>query len=138
MMRRLLTIAMSTVSSSAIGQVALEPDVWIDQWSSQNKVYVTSQLRKAAPEVRGFSTNFGTLMSSWIVRFPTIRIVVQPSPPRDYRISINDEDCPPTERSVYKVPIGITKVRVERVAHPPCLWEGNLIDGRVYDVRCNF
>src|SRR5262245_46201604 len=136
MMHRLLIIAISTVSSSAIGQTALEPNAWIDHWAFENQVYVTSELRKAAPEIRG-ATNFGALMSSWIVRFPTIRIEVQPSPPRDYSISINDEDCPPTERSMYRVPTGITRVRVERAGHPPCLWDGNLIVGRVYDVRCN-
>jgi hypothetical protein len=136
MMRRLLIIALSAASSSAVGQIALDSDAWIDQWASQNQVYVTSQLRNAAPELRGVM-NLGTLMSSGIVGFPMIHIVVQPSPPIDYSITINDENCPPSARHIYKVPIGITKVRVERAGRPPCLWDRNLMDGRVYDLQCS-
>jgi hypothetical protein len=49
---------------------------------------------------------------TWMARFRTIRLIVQPTPPRDYTILISGEDCLATERSLYKVPDGFVTVRV--------------------------
>jgi hypothetical protein len=76
--------------------------------------------------------------NTWLVRFPTIRLIVQPAPPRDYRVAINGEDCPATERGLYKVPAGPVMVRVVRTGKPPCVWNGNLEEGRTQEVPCNF
>ena len=41
---------------------------------------------------------------SILARYPTIHLVVQPVPPRDYSVKINGEDYPATESSVWRAP----------------------------------
>jgi hypothetical protein len=53
-------------------------------------------------------------------------------------VAINGEDCPATERGLYKVPAGPVMVRVVRTGKPPCVWNGNLEEGRTQEVPCNF
>jgi len=79
-----------------------------------------------------------TILNGWLERFPTIHLSVQPVPPRDYNVTINGEDCPSTERGLYKVPFGHVEVRVERTGKPLCQWNGQLTDGRTQEVACNF
>ena len=74
----------------------------------------------------------------WLEKYPVIRIVVQPAPPRDYKVSINGQDCPATEKGLYKVPIGIVDVRIQREGKPPCVWSGRLTNGGKQEVACNF
>src|SRR5262245_59999176 len=91
---------------------------WIDRWAEDNRVYVTKQVREEARaqqltvdeegNVRGPTAPTGATAWTWMARFPTIYLIVQPIPPRDYSISINGENCPATERSLYKVPAGPT------------------------------
>jgi hypothetical protein len=140
-----LAISAVFVSLPAMAQ---DPLHWIDRWAEDNRVYVTKQLREEARaqqltvdeegNVRGPTVPTGATAWTWMARFPTIHLIVQPIPPRDYSISINGEDCPATERSLYKVPVGPTTVRVERSGKAPCLWSGTMMDNRTQDVSCNF
>src|SRR5262249_39637562 len=57
-------------------------------------------------------------ISSWLERFPTVRVVVQPAPPVDYIVAINGEKCPP-EKGLYRVPAGLVDVQVTRVGKSP-------------------
>jgi hypothetical protein len=83
----------------------------------------------------GVSTNPFERLMAFLETFPTIRIVVQPAPPRDYSVVINGEECPATEQGVYKVPGGWVDVRVERPGKPPCVWKGPLLKGK-QEVAC--
>ena len=69
--------------------------------------------------------------------YPTVHVVVDPVPPRDYKVSINGDDCPPTEKGVYKVPSGNVQVSVTRPNKTPCSWTGNLSDGREQLIQCS-
>jgi len=75
-------------------------------------------------------------ISSWLERFPSVRVVVQPAPPIDYSIAINGEKCPP-EKGLYRVPAGLVKVQVTRSGKAPCIWHGSLLQGQVQDVSCS-
>jgi hypothetical protein len=143
-------LSVSLLSSSTMAQHRPNLDALIDRWAADNQVHVTKQARKEAHALELRSVEVGATgelegsrqrglgRSFWIERFPTIRLVVEPTPPRDYIVSINGEDCPPTERGLYKVPIGATNVRVERSGRAPCLWSGTLVDSRTQEVLCNF
>jgi hypothetical protein len=157
-MKLLVVLAITLVSSSALAQDRKLVDDWVDRWSEQNEIHVTKSARgdvfsslhrpafsKAEEEriqqerakVTTIETRPGVLdpysghrVNSFLERFPTIRIVVQPTPPRDYSVSINGEDCPATEKSLYKVPAGVIEVRVERPGKPPCVWSGPVFSGQ--------
>jgi hypothetical protein len=138
----ILLIATAVAISPVQGQTPSEP---VDQWEKDKQVYVTKAVRQEvlarslAEESLGETkpSRLQSVISNWLERFPTIRLVVQPSPPRDYQITINGEPCPPTEKSLYKVPAGTAEVRVIRGAMPPCVWRGQLKDGLTEEVRCN-
>lgn len=70
-------------------------------------------------------------------QLPTIHVVVEPAPPRDYRIVINGEDCPPTEESQYAAPAGAINVSVQRAGKKPCTWSGKLASGQAQQVKCS-
>jgi hypothetical protein len=63
-----------------------------------------------------------------LTRFPDIKIVVQPRPPLDYAVEINGSSYPATEKSLYGVAPGFTKVRITREGKNPCVWEGIVTD----------
>jgi hypothetical protein len=69
--------------------------------------------------------------------YATIHITVVPAPPRDYKIVINGEDCPPTEKSIYKVLPGKTTVSVSRAGKQPCAWAGPIASGKKVEVKCS-
>lgn len=69
-------------------------------------------------------------------RLPTIVLTVSPSPPRDYRVEINGEECPATEQSQYKVAPGAIIVRVTRGGRPDCAWQGTVTADTI--VKCEF
>jgi len=135
MKRTLAILPLSLVSSLSLAQSAIEVDQWIDRWAKENRHYVTKQVREEVPEVRG--PTWFNLLSFWIRKYPSIHLQVRPSPPEDYKISINGEDCPPTDGGLYKVLVGSATVRVERMGRPPCSWTGYLEEGRNYNVTCN-
>src|SRR5262249_9699294 len=104
-----LTVAANWPSGtpSAMAQHRPNLDALIDRWAVDNQVHVTKQARKEAHALELRSVEVGATgelegaqprglgRSFWIERFPTIRLVVEPTAPRDYSVSINGEDCPP-------------------------------------------
>jgi len=74
----------------------------------------------------------------WLERFPTIRVVVQPTPPKDFLLTINGESCPSTEKAMYRVPVGEVKVRVWRPGTSICEKTYNTSPGSAYEVQCTF
>jgi hypothetical protein len=137
----IFVIATSVASSPALAQTQLGDP--IDRWAAEKQVYVTKLARQEVLDrVLGGALAETTQgrppprISTWLERFPTIRLIVQPAPPRDYSVAINGEFCPPTERGLYKVPAGPVEVRVTRGAKPPCVWSGNLADGLTQEVPC--
>jgi hypothetical protein len=92
----------------------------------------------AAPGETYEQTRFKGFWTGWIERYATIRLSVQPAPPRDYTVGINGEDCKAVESGVYKVPNGPVEVRVVRQGRTPCRWSGRVTDGRTQEVVCNF
>jgi hypothetical protein len=75
-------------------------------------------------------------ISSWLARFPSIRVIVQPAPPVDYNIAINGEKCPP-DKGLYRVPAGLVDVQVTRFGKAPCVWRGSVLQGQTQDVSCS-
>jgi hypothetical protein len=69
--------------------------------------------------------------------FAIIRLEVKPVPPRDYRVNINGEDCPATERALYRVLPGSTNVSVLRKGKPTCNWVGDIQPGEELLVACS-
>jgi hypothetical protein len=156
----LVVLAVSLVTSPGLAQSRPEVDL-INRWATDKQVYVTKQAREKTQAQAARTAGERTLkvegvgvrasqttaeaqeqaartLNGWLENFPTIRLIVQPAPPRDYSVAINGEDCPPTERGLYKVPSGLVQVRVERAGKPPCVWSGRLTDGRTQEVPCNF
>ncbi|MDE5457639.1 hypothetical protein GWE18_33470 [Bradyrhizobium sp. CSA112] len=74
----------------------------------------------------------------WLQRFPTIRVIVQPTPPREFLLTINGEPCPATEKAIYRVPAGAVTVRVWRQGSSTYEKTYNAVAGQVYDVQCAF
>lgn len=72
----------------------------------------------------------------YLQKFSTIKIEVQPAPPRDYKIVINGEACQATEKSEYKVMPGESSVNVSRPAMPACAWKGPIAAGQTQVVPC--
>jgi hypothetical protein len=145
---KLLSLVLAVVFVS-LPAVAQDPLDWIDRWADDNQVYVTKQVRAEAQSQQVIVDEEGNVRSpthpsesqtawTWMARFPTIHLIVQPTPPRDYEVTINRENCPATERSLYKVPAGPIELRVERSGKAPCLWSGTLVDSRTEEVSCNF
>jgi hypothetical protein len=69
-------------------------------------------------------------------KYATVHLSVSPIPPRDYKVIINGEDCPATEKSIYRVPPGVTTVNVTRVGKVPCAWAGAVLSGTEQTVEC--
>jgi hypothetical protein len=74
----------------------------------------------------------------WLERYPTIRVIVRPTPPKDFLLTINGELCPATEKAMYRVPIGAVTIRVWRQGSAPCEKTYAASEGQVYDVHCVF
>lgn len=74
----------------------------------------------------------------WLQRFPTIRVIVQPTPPKEFLLTINGEACPATEKAMYRVPAGTVTVRVWRQGSAVCEKTHNTSPGSIYDVTCAF
>jgi hypothetical protein len=109
----------------------------ITKRKEQNCQEVTKAIT-AAPGETYEQTRFKGFWAGSIERYSTIRLSVQPAPPRDYTVAINGEDCQAIESGVYKVPNGPVEVRVVRPGKTPCRWSGRVTDGRTQEVVCNF
>lgn len=67
--------------------------------------------------------------------YPRIQISVQPTPPIDYTIIINDRPEGP-EKSIFVVPMGDVTVIVQRTGKPPCSWTGRLGARERHTLEC--
>jgi hypothetical protein len=109
--------------------------------SGKGSAYVVVHGQASQIEVfQGPVAFFDDLLSrvgSLLEMFPNIRLVVQPVPPRDYIVEINDERYPATESGLYGVAPGTVKVRVLRGTKPPCSWAGTVARGADQVVSCN-
>jgi hypothetical protein len=150
--------------SFVIWPVLAEPlvDNLIDRWAAEKQIYVTKrareETRKAFSSVsecpkkskdgkcigvqgRGIELRnarpAANELRGWIEKFPIIRVIVEPTPPRDYTITVNGEDCTSHNKDAFKVPAGVAEVRVERLGKPPCVWSGHVTSGRTQEVACN-
>jgi hypothetical protein len=91
-------------------------------------VMITQQMTRLARDQPGL----------WLQHFPTIRVIVQPTPPKDFLLTINGEQCPATEKAIYRVPAGAVTIRVWREGGAPCEKTYNTVQGQVYEVQCAF
>jgi hypothetical protein len=71
-------------------------------------------------------------------KYATIRLTVRPAAPRDYKVAINGEACPATEKSTYLVKPGKASVAVTRIGKPPCAWAGTVSGAKEQIVECRF
>jgi hypothetical protein len=77
-----------------------------------------------------------TTVSDFLETFATVQLDVKPVPPRDYKVVINGDDCPTTDKAVYRVLPGVTTVNVTRAKKPPCTWNGDIPAGKEQLVSC--
>jgi hypothetical protein len=96
--------------------------------------------RDAASVAQAVTDRFTTpqAIGLWLQQYPTVRIIVQPTPPKEFLLTINGEACPATERAIYRVPAGEVTVRVWRLGSALCEKTYNTTAGNVYDVQCTF
>jgi hypothetical protein len=74
--------------------------------------------------------------SDFFEQYATIRVTVRPAALRDYRVVINGEKCPTTERSTYLVAPGKASVAVTRAGKRPCAWAGTVTVAKEQSVEC--
>jgi hypothetical protein len=74
--------------------------------------------------------------SDFLEQFSTIKLVVQPAPPRDYKVIINGEECPATEAGIYKVLPGDSVIDATRPSKQKCEWHGSIAAGATQEVDC--
>jgi hypothetical protein len=68
--------------------------------------------------------------------YATIRLAVRPAAPRDYKVVINGENYPVTDKATYLVRPGKVSVTVTRARKPPCTWTGAVSHAKVRAVKC--
>lgn len=68
--------------------------------------------------------------------YATIRLAVTPARPRDYKVMINGEKCPTTDKATYLVPPGKASVTITRPGKPPCYWAGTAEGKKEQTVEC--
>jgi len=111
----------------AIAGHAIEVEVTaaINDWIKRTgRIIVTPEPLSTATAAFDIKAIILKELDSW----PVIKLVVVPSPPRDYSITINGNSFPATERSEYAVSPGTNvKMIVTRSDYPPCRWDGRVI-----------
>jgi hypothetical protein len=89
------------------------------------------------PSVRYlFSFTSKDRLNVYLQKFSTIKLNVEPVPPRDYSIVINGDNCRATEKGEYKVLPGVSTVQVTRPPKPSCEWSGSIAEGATQLVAC--
>ncbi len=74
--------------------------------------------------------------SDFFEHYATIRVTVSPAAPRDYKVVINGQACPTTDKATYLVPPGKARVAVTRSGKPPCAWAGTVSGAKEHAVEC--
>jgi hypothetical protein len=87
----------------------------------------------------GYLTSFSTVQSAteFLEKFSTIKLIVKPAPPRDYKVIVNGEECPATEAGIYKVMPGESVINASRPDKPKCEWHGSIAAGAIQQVDCS-
>jgi len=75
--------------------------------------------------------------TAFFEKYSTIKLIVNPAPPRDYKVIVNGEECPATEAGTYKVMPGESVVNATRPSKPQCEWHGPIAPGAVQEVNCS-
>jgi hypothetical protein len=73
-----------------------------------------------------------------LTQYPRIRVSVEPMPPTDHKIFINNDEADPPHGGTYVVPFGIVNIRVDRVGKLPC---AKAVEGALpnpTEVKCIF
>lgn len=93
----------------------------------------------ATPNAESYWDNLRSLhlptIRTQMKSYPRIHISVQPTPPIDYTIIINDRREGP-EKSIFVVPMGDVTVIVQRTGKPPCSWTGKLGARERHTLEC--
>lgn len=119
---------------STVGGFAGVPGFFVPDASATEPVIAI----RRPDQVRYLADLFSTKTTALFVeKFATVRLDVKPVPPRDYRVTINEEDCPPTEKGLYRVLPGSVGVNVTRTGKTPCAWNGKIDEGEEQLVSCN-
>jgi hypothetical protein len=86
----------------------------------------------------GYLLSIATVQSAtaFLEKYSTIKLIVKPAPPRDYKVTVNGEECPATEAGIYKVMPGESVVKATRPSKPQCDWHGPIAPGAVQEVNC--
>jgi len=93
--------------------------------------------RKDRESQRDYSWEQRRKVWSILGKYPTLHLVIEPVPPRDYSIEINGAIYPVTDASMYGVAPGSVKVRVYREGKSPCIWSG-VATAPTQTVNCKF
>jgi hypothetical protein len=127
---------------NSLERSARESSMTLQDSTSPIARYVVVSPNASTVPVNAFQTQFVFalfgLVTPTLERFPNIRLVVQPVPPRDYTVHINGQRYEATERGLYGVAPGRVGVRVIRETKPPCAWEGMVLRDSEQLVSCNF
>jgi len=85
------------------------------------------------PSKAGYLLSFASAQSAttFLERYSTIKLIVKPAPPRDYKVIVNGENCPATESGIYKVMPGESVVKAARPSKPQCDWHGPIAPGAI-------
>jgi hypothetical protein len=75
--------------------------------------------------------------SDFFDHYATIRVIVSPAPPRDYKVTINGEHCPTTDKATYLVRPGKASVTVTLTGKPLCAWAGTVSVTTEQAVECS-
>lgn len=87
----------------------------------------------------GYLSSFASVQTAttFLEKFSTIKLLVKPAPPRDYKVVVNGEQCTATEAGIYKVMPGLSAVKVTRPSKPECEWHGPLAPAEVKELDCS-
>ncbi|MER9524857.1 hypothetical protein NKI96_14905 [Mesorhizobium sp. M0292] len=115
------------------GYVTVVPGGDYGFWSNGTNKFAISSLNEFEVFV---SASKYTNVTDILYKRPRIRIIVKPTPPRDYIITIDGQLVDSTELSEYVVNEGTVSVTITRKDRKDCLWEGEMAVGEVKDISC--
>jgi hypothetical protein len=107
--------------------------VWGNIVSKQAGVEISLEPGKK----KAYLLSFTDVQTAILEKYSTIRLLVKPAPPRDYKVIVNGEECPATEAGIYKVMPGESAVKVSRPSIKECEWHGPIGPGAVQEVDCS-
>jgi hypothetical protein len=115
--------------------IATTPDGLIGKWQTGEAAL---RLTDSAQAIAVKGALSGELVALQLRTLPRITITVEPVPPRDYLIKINNQSARARERKseVFAVEPGAVTVRVSRKDKPDCTWQGQMALGDEQSVHC--